>query len=491
MWLLILTLGATPFLVHGLGPQLFGLYALVGALAGYFAILDLGLGVATIKFVAEYRGRQDDDAISKMIGSAMTVYLALGVVGAITLAMGTPLLVERILDVPAGLRGVATTAVRVTAIGVMVTMPLSVLNAIPTALQRMDITNRRNAAFGTVTVVGSLLLVIAGQGLVGVLIYSVLVNAIAAVTFAVTSRRLLPGVSLRPRLDLASLRRLGGFGAMKFANQVATQTVYHLDKFLLAALAPLSAVGHYVIALTLAQRLSVLVGNVASAFLPAASQAHGQTDEDNFDELYMRGTKLVALFVFPIGMLLVVFAHPILLHWIGGGVARESSGILSVLAIAYVVNALSTMPAVACDSLGRPGITTAFSIASAVLNVALALALIPSLEGLGAGLAVLVNSVLLVPMFLGYVHRRVLRLSLADLVRRSLVRPAAATALVIPAAWILRGWADTLPMLILALGAAIILYLAVTFAVGAYDATDRALVVLPRRKRLRRPTGVA
>lgn len=483
VWLFALTLAATPFLLRGLGPQLFGLYSLVGALAGYFAILDLGFGVATIKFVSEYRGRRDADAMGRMIGTAITAFLALGVVGAVTLGVGASFLVERILDVPPELRSVARTAVAVTAIGFVVTMPLSILNAIPVALQRMDVTNRRNALFGTVLAAGSVFLIATGRGIVAVLVFGVIVNVVAAISFAAATKRLLPGISLRPRLDPASLRALGGFGALKFINQVATHTVYHLDKLLIAALAPLAAVAHYVIPLTLAQRLSFLVANVGSAFLPAASEAHGGADASTFKDLYLRGTKLVALFVFPLGMLLLVFADPILVHWVGSDVARETAGALRVLAVAYVVNALSTMPAVACDSLSRPGVTTAFSVASAALNVGVALVLIPRFGGLGAALAVLVNSVVLVPVFLVFVHRRVLRFGVGELARRSLARPAAATAVLLPAAWIVRGWATSPPMLLLALVGTLAGYVAVGARLGAFDAAERGLVaaMLPRR----------
>lgn len=490
IWLFALTVAATPILVHGLGAQLFALYSLVGALAGYFAVLDFGFGIATIKFVAEYRGRRDDEAIGRMIGSAITAFLALGILGALVLVAGASFLVERVLDVPPEMRSVARTAVGVTALGFIVTMPLSVLNAIPMALQRMDIVNRRNALFGTVLAVGTVVLIKSGHGIVAVIGYGVIVNAVAAVSFAVTTKRLLPGISLRPRLHPAALRTLGGFGAMKFINQVATNTVYHLDKLLIAVLAPLAAVTPYVIALTLAQRLSLLVGNVAGAFLPAASEAHGGADHAGFKDLYLRGTKLVGLLVFPLGMLLIVFADPILLHWVGGEVARDSAGLLRLLAVAYVVNALSTMPAVACDSLSRPGVTTAFSVGSAALNVALAVILIPHFGAAGAGLAILVNSVLLVPVFLAYVHRRVLRVSLAELARRSLARPAAATLLLVPVALILRAWATTLPLLLLSIGATFGLYVALTVALGAYDAADRGFVATlrPRRKTLRRAT---
>jgi O-antigen/teichoic acid export membrane protein len=150
--------------------------------------------------------------------------------------------------------------------------------------------------------------------------------------------------------------------------------------------------------------------------------------------------------------------------------------VLQVLALAYTVNALSTMPAIACDSLGRPAITTVFSVASAGLNVALALLLVPSFGAMGAALALLVNSVVLVPWFLVYVHRRVLRVGLSRLIRQSLLRPAAATALIVLPALFLSRWVSGLGSLLLAIGATGLLYVLLATGIGTFDATERAIV---------------
>jgi O-antigen/teichoic acid export membrane protein len=355
-------------------------------------------------------------------------------------------------------------------------MPLSVFSAVPTALQRLDVVNGLNVVFGTATVAGTVGLLLAGLGLVPVLALTVSVSFVAAVSFLVASRRLLPGVSFRPRLHLPTARLLLGFGTLKFANQVATQTIYHLDKFLVAALASVSAVTYYAVPVTIAQRIAALVANVSTAFLPAASELHGRGERRRFEELYLRSTKLVALLVLPTGSLLFVFADPILRYWLGADFARESADVLRVLAAGYVVSALTTMPALACDAVGRPRVTTAFSLASAALNVALSIVLIPTHGILGASFAILVNSALVAPVFLLYVHRRVVPLPLRELVTKSLARPLLAAVASWPAMALLLLVATSLPMLLLALVLGFVAFVVATIALSVYDATDRQVV---------------
>jgi O-antigen/teichoic acid export membrane protein len=473
LWFLVLALATTPYLVSELGIEVYGLFALLISLMGYFAFLDLGLGVATVKYLAEFHARGDEGAVRRVVGTSIGAFLLLGVLGGGAIAAAAPFLAQTVLDLQASRADLARAALYVSALGFLVNMPLAAFGAIPNALQRLDLVNRRNVVFGTASVAGTVALLAAGRGLVAVLVLNALVSLVATASFARLARRLLPTASPWPRIHLPTLRLLAGFGSLKFANQLATQTVYHLDRFLVGALVSVSAVTYYAIPATIAQRLTALVANISGAYLPAASDLHGRDDDRRFAELYFRATKLVAVVVFPVGSLAVIFAEPVLRFWLGAEFAAESADVLRVLVAGYVVNALSTIPAVAADSLGRPRVTTAFSLASGILNVGLSVALIPAFGIVGAAFAILVNSLLLVPLFVVYVHRAVLGLGVGELVRRSLLRPFAATVATWPAMLALAYASDSVPVLVAALAAGLVAYLASTLAFRVYDAVDR------------------
>jgi O-antigen/teichoic acid export membrane protein len=471
VWLLALAVVTTPIVVHELGIEAFGLYSLVLSLVGYFALLDLGFGVATVKFLSEFHGRADARSMQRVISNSVAVYLAVGVLGAAAIA-ALSLFAGR-LNLSPALTDVARGSLYVASVGFLVTMVLSAFTAIPNALQRMDLTNRRAIGFGTASSAGTVVLLLLGYGLVEVLALTVAVTAVAAGSLYGVSRRLLPSASFRPRCDREMLRVLGRFGALKFANQAATQTVYHLDKFLVAALVSVAAVAYYAVPVLIAQRLAALVGNVSSAFLPAASSLHGEGDERRFEELYFRATKVVATAVLPVASVVFFFSEPILRIWLGEDFAHEASLPLKVLTVGYALNALTTIPAVAADSRNRPQVTTAFSVVSAVANVALSVALIPPFGIVGASFAILLNTVLLLPPFVWYVHRRVLHLGLADLGRRSLLRPFAAAVLSWPLMALLAPLAESVPLLALGLVVSLGAYFALTVVVRVYDGVDR------------------
>src|SRR5690554_6234978 len=94
---------AVPFVVNGLGAERFGILALAWIVLGYFGLFDLGLGRAATKYVAEALGRDDVDAVPVLVGSALVVQGAFGLLGGLVLTLVAPVLVGRVLDIPPAL----------------------------------------------------------------------------------------------------------------------------------------------------------------------------------------------------------------------------------------------------------------------------------------------------------------------------------------------------------------------------------------------------
>ncbi len=78
--MMVVGFALTPFIVHSLGFVDFGLWATVGALAGYLGILDFGLGGSFVKFIAQYVERNEHAAARQVITFGMLFYLGFGLV---------------------------------------------------------------------------------------------------------------------------------------------------------------------------------------------------------------------------------------------------------------------------------------------------------------------------------------------------------------------------------------------------------------------------
>ena len=133
----------TPFIIHSLGVQQYGLYAIVGSLAGYLGLLDFGLGGTFVKFITEYIERNDRAAARQVISFGIAFYVGFGLLIAIPIWFGTPAIVHT-FKMPAGDYAGAVTLFRVLMGLIVCSMILGIPGTAVVAMQRMDLASRNN-----------------------------------------------------------------------------------------------------------------------------------------------------------------------------------------------------------------------------------------------------------------------------------------------------------------------------------------------------------
>src|SRR5882762_3739817 len=98
--IILIGMACIPFVVRRLGVDSFGILSIAWVLLGYMSVFDLGLSRATTKFVAEAVGRDENHSVPSLIGTSLSLQVAFGLLGAFCMATLTPLLVERVLNIP-------------------------------------------------------------------------------------------------------------------------------------------------------------------------------------------------------------------------------------------------------------------------------------------------------------------------------------------------------------------------------------------------------
>ena len=218
--LVVLALLTVPALVHRLGTDGYGVYILATSLGGLLAVLDFGLTPASITLLSAAWHRGDLRRIEQVVGTAFTIYLLLGAVGAGAVAMLAPWVVSDLLHVPHGLRDAAVACLILSSLGFALNLWLAVFNAIPYALERYDLVAARLLAIAGATTVAILAYAAAGGVLQGFMVINVAGTAISVALFYAASRVLLPGVHLRPGFDRQAFRDLASFSLVKFAGTI-------------------------------------------------------------------------------------------------------------------------------------------------------------------------------------------------------------------------------------------------------------------------------
>src|SRR5438105_15469380 len=70
----------SPYILHRLGDDAFGLWVLIFSVTGYYGLFDLGIRSSIVRYVAKYSTVNDDEQLNKLINTAMFAYGAIGLI---------------------------------------------------------------------------------------------------------------------------------------------------------------------------------------------------------------------------------------------------------------------------------------------------------------------------------------------------------------------------------------------------------------------------
>jgi len=371
---LLLALALTPILVHQLGLERWGLFTLALAMVGVFGIFDFGVGQALTRALSERIGQGREAEAAGLVGAALVTLGAISLVLAVVLWLGVPLLVDRLLRVPAGLREQAIGGMRVLAAAA----PLVVLNAalwgVLAAYQRFKAANLVTIPVNIFYYLGPVLVLLVWDSLTAVMLTLVAVRFANTLSYLALLRPLLRrmrGMRLQPKL-VVPLLKLGGWMT---ASGMLTQALLYADRFLVGALISLTAVAFYATPLDLVLRVWMLPVAVAQTLLPAFASAYG-TLPGQTAALLRRGALLVMGMVLPVALLLAGGGREVLELWLGAAFAAGGGTVLRILGVGIFFSCVAFAPAALIDAIGRPDVTARFALAQAVVFLPLSAALL-------------------------------------------------------------------------------------------------------------------
>ena len=416
----VVALATVPLIVRGLGDAGYGVYALITAIVGYFAIIDINVTAGSVQHIAAHwaQGAQPNGAnegIDQTITFGLLVYSALGLVGGIAIFVSAAWLVQGVFSVPAALTLTATAALKLASVGFLVGQLQSYLDSVPQSLLRYDSSARLDVLFGSVVPVATVLVLMLGGGLVQVILLRVVASSVHCVLLWRTIRRLLP--AWRLRWPAQALRRsLLHFSAYACLNRFAAMSYAYADKLMIGALVGVAGLAVYAVASTLANRLLGLTGRLASVLFPAASALAASNELPRLVLIYLKASRYLTFINGAMLLLVAVFAEPILRYWMSADFAQRGATVLAVMALSQFIDALTALPSLVNDGMGHPAVTGGFAMARAVLGLATVYlgVLVAGIDGAAWGH--LAASTLMTTVFLRYVHGRTVPVKLRAVV---------------------------------------------------------------------------
>lgn len=215
-------------------------------------------------------------------------------------------------------------------------------------------------------------------GAVGVAVYTFLLIG------ALRTKGLLEHFSVR-RMTMP-FREIFGFAFPLLSTELVAISMTTVSVALLGYFRDTEAVALYR-AIFPAARLNQLVFfTFILLFVPLATRLYARGDRDGMRSAYWQSAAWLAVFTFPIFALTGPLAEPTTVTLFGDRY-EDSAPLLAILACGYYFNAALGFNAMTIQIYGRLRYVLGVNVATAVLNVALSLALIPEFGATGVAVA--------------------------------------------------------------------------------------------------------
>lgn len=473
-WLLPLgfTFALMPLIVHGLGAEAYGLYALVMGFVAYSFTFNVGRAIT--KYVAAYHANGETERIGEVLSNTLMINLVVGIVSASVLALSAHVLVTRILNIAPALQAHAKLAFYLASIGLLLTMLSQVFSAVPQAVHRFDVYALVTTIIGILTIGGNGLLVWFGFGTTTLVGWNAAVTAISCGIYFLASRSLLPEAHLTFRLKKDLLVGILRFSSAVIAYQILANMLLLFERSWLTRKLGPAAVTFYVIPMMMAIYIHAFISSLTLVIFPLASEANARQDAKALRRIYTRAFKYVSFLVLFLTVTLAVGSHRILTNWMGQEFAMRSSRVLTIQAVVFGLIAWGIISWQMSDGLGRPGRNALLVLSWIIIAVPIMIWLTP-IKGV-AGMAYgRLASALTIPIYVLLTERVIFGKCLWDFWRRTgLLLLSAGVVLGISEMFLFNKLPGGWFWLLVGIGVSGSLYLGVLWSVGYLDQDERA-----------------
>ena len=368
-------------LARALGPNRFGLYALVMSIVMVALLLArLGISGTVRRFVAELHARGDRATATTVVGRGLRLGFMSGLAGTALLALAAAPLAAFFRH--AELQGYLL-------LGAAMVLPmvlLGVLRSVAGGYQQYRYLLSLNAITSPLWVLGCVAAIWSGAGVAGVLIASLAIDIaqVAAVGWWVATN---VGIAWRARLPDGIASRLARYNTTLAALIILNAIVWERSEILfLGRFSAAGQVALYAVPFALTEKLVDLIpGALLGVLVPSFTFAHS-ADPARFGAAFSDALRYLAMLTLPICLFGIPLA-PAVVQLLYGTSYAGAVVVLQILLVSIIFGVLGQASRSALLGLESPSWLLKTGVAAAVISIALDFVLIPRYGAVGAAIA--------------------------------------------------------------------------------------------------------
>src|SRR2546427_1428099 len=315
----------TPYVLHHLGDEAFGLWVLVVTVVGYYGLFDAGVRSSVLRYASRHRALGDQQRANEAVATAFYYYLgACALVILVTyLSVG---LISRFFAVHDQVLSAFKSLFWLAGVVQGLTLPLVVFSTSLEAAGRYDQVYVIRVASLAVRVIAVIGVVRAGGGLFGVgaaVLLSQLLAYGAQVPLAIRAN---PGLSLRPKWVRKSVfQSMFRYGSISLTVGIAERLRGSIYPVVIAKFLTPVAVTIFSLPVRILSLPTEGIGTMTEIVNPVSSELEARNDFAKLRELILLSVQSAFLLLAPMAAVLFVFRRDFLTLWVGSEYASTYS----------------------------------------------------------------------------------------------------------------------------------------------------------------------
>ncbi len=404
-----LTLITTPYIVHKLTAEVFGIYVIAMSLMGVMSFLNLGFGHGTIKFISQYEAKKDYERINKIVGTTLFVYLIMGIIGFTVTYCLSDFLTNNVFNISDKHKQLSATSFRLIGFGFIVSLINGIFFNISKALQRYDLSVKIQNGVWFLSNISIVILLYSEMGLISILTTWIFFQFCGIIIFWHVTKKILPSLKIAPELDSYVFKEMFGFSFFAAVENITASIAFKADKLIIGILMGTEFVAYYSVPFMIVQIANGFVGSASQFLFPIVSSMYSCNDTKRLKQLYMKSIRYSITLSLVIAGCLLLIGKSFLILWMGEEFAEKSAHIIPIISLIFFFLAVLAPAYWYYNGMGKSSANMVCSLVGTFCQIGFSFILIPKLGLTGAAIA-LAFILILCPVY-AYMLNKLLTIS--------------------------------------------------------------------------------
>ena len=433
IWTALISIIFVPIYVKIIGAESYGLVAFFGTLSGSLAILDLGLSTAISRQVAILLTQPDKEKESKdLIFSVEIIYWLIAlVVGLLVVLLAQPIALYWIKTKDLS---VATIQKAVMLMGAVfaVQFPASIYNGVLIGSDRQIANAVAALIFTTLKALGVIVVLkLVSPTIESYFIWQVLITLISTYCLRILVWNNFKVALEKARFSVVQLKNIWRFAAGMTGISLVTFFLSQIDKIVVSKFVLLEFVGYYNLGFLVSSGITQVISPMQPIIFPKFTALVASDKQAELVALYHKSSRWIAIIIFPVGFILILFAKEILFLWTKNPtLTNNTAPIVQVVAAGTICNCLMWVPYWYMLAKGHTKFTIYQNIIAAIILVPLLFWWTSKYGALGASFVWLTVNIAYILIAIPIFHRLYMRGELINWYKSDMGLPLVSAAVI-------------------------------------------------------------